>query len=205
MKRILLPFAAGFVLLLSSCSDQPAATPVKKAEEKPEPVTGQTALFKMFQSARSWDPRVQVLKLTSSHVTEVPEVRGKAAAWEGVFVSPTQARSKTFTYSVVELLPNLHKGVFGVAEEAYTAPKRGPVPFLIEGAKIDTDKAYETALTKATEYEKKNPGKVITFILELDPRHPDPTWRVVWGESLSSSNFSVYVDATTGEFLEVMH
>jgi len=28
---------------------------------------------------------------------------------------------------------------------------------------------------------------------------------VIWGESVSSSSFSVFVDATTGDFLEVMH
>jgi hypothetical protein len=195
------------MLLLSGCSEQPAAAPVKKAEEKPEPVTGLSALFKIFQVARSWDPRIQILKLTSGHLNEVPEVRGKAASWEGMFVSPAQARSRTYTFSVIELLPNLHKGVFSVAEEAFSGAKGTSKPFLIEGAKIDTDKAYETALAKpeAAAYDKKNPGKPITLILELTPRHPDPTWRVIWGESVSSSSFSVFVDATTGDFLEVMH
>jgi len=101
------------------------------------------------------------------------------------------------------VLPTLHKGVFSVAEDAFS-PAKG-TPFLIEGVKVDTDKAYETALTKAADYEKKSPGKPITLILELTPRHPDPTWRVIWGESVGSSNFSVFIDATTGEFLEVMH
>ena len=30
------------------------------------------------------------------------------------------------------------------------------------------------------------------------------TWRVVWGDSVGTSNFSVFVDATTGEYLETM-
>jgi len=204
MRRLLLPIASGIALLLSGCSEQPAA-PVKKVEEKIEPVTGQTALFKTFQVARSWDPHIQILKLTSTHLNEVPEVRGKAAAWEGTFVSPTLGRSRTYTYSVIELLPNLHKGVFSVGDEAYSVSTGSPTPFLIEAAKIDTDKAYETALTKAGDYEKKNPGKLITLVLEMTPRHPRPTWRVIWGESAGTSNFSVFIDATTGEFLDVMH
>jgi Peptidase propeptide and YPEB domain len=168
-------------------------------------VTGETALGRMFQVARSWDPRIQVLKLTSAHLSEVPEVPGKAASWEGTFVSPTQGRTRTYTFSVIELLPNLHKGVFSVAEEPFSGSKGTSTPFLIEAVKTDTDKAYETALTKAGDYDKKNPGKPITLILELTPRHPDPTWRVVWGDSVGSSNFSVFIDATTGQFLEVMH
>jgi hypothetical protein len=206
LRQILIPFAAGLTLLLIGCSDQPAA-PVKKVEEKPEPVKGLTALARMFQVARTWDPRVQVLKITSTHLKEVPEVRGKAAAWEGIFVSPTQSQMRTLTFSVVEQLPSLHKGVFSVGDEAFSGTKGTNRPFLIEGAKIDTDKALETALAepKTIEYEKKNPDKLITFILELTTRYPDPTWRVVWGESLSTSNYSVYVNATTGKFLEVMH
>ena len=69
--------------------------------------------------------------------------------------------------------------------------------------KIDTDAAYKTALANGgAEYEKKNPGKPITFLLEKVAKHPDPVWRVIWGESVSQSNFSVYVDASTGEFRE---
>lgn len=204
MRSLLLPLAGSVALLLSGCSEPPAA-PVKKVEEKPEPVTGQTALFKTFQVARSWDPRVQILKLSSTHLNEVPEVRGKAAAWEGTFVSPTEGQSRTYTYSVIELLPNLHKGVFSVGQEAFSESKGSSKPFLIEAAQIDSDKAYTTALAHAADYEKKNPDKPITLILELTPRHLRPTWRVIWGESVSSSNFSVFVDATTGDFLEVMH
>lgn len=204
MTKLLFPLASGLLLMLSACSEPPAA-PVKKAEEKPEPVTGQSALFKMFQVARTWDPRIQILKLANSHLNEVPEVRGKGAAWEGTFVSPTQSRTRTFTYSIIELLPNLHKGVFSVGEEAFSGSRGTSKPFLIEAAKIDTDKAYETALTKAGDFEKKHPGLPITLILELTQRHPNPTWRVVWGESVSMSSFSVYVDAKTGDFLEVMH
>src|SRR5438876_151399 len=33
---------------------------------------------------------------------------------------------------------------------------------------------------------------------------PDLTWRVIWGDSVGTSNFSVFVDATTGEYLETM-
>jgi hypothetical protein len=204
IRRWCLPLAGSLVLLLGACSEPQA--PVKKAEEKPVPVTGDSALFKMFQVAHTWDARPEVLKLTSSRAADVPEERGKAPVWECTFVSRALNRSRTFTYSVVELLPNLHKGVFQVAEDAYTFPKNASsTPFSIEAVKIDTDQAYQTALEKAGDYEKKNPGKPIIFVLELTPRYPAPAWRVIWGESPSTSNFSVFVDAGTGKFLEVMH
>jgi len=159
----------------------------------------------MYQVARTWDPRIQILSLASSHVADVPEERGKAAAWEGVFISPTQSRSRTYTYSVIELLPNLHKGVYSMGDEPFSGSKGASRPFLIDLLKVDTDKAYETALTKAGDYEKKNPGKPITLALDFTARFPNPAWRVIWGESAGTSNFSVYIDANTGDFLEVMH
>jgi hypothetical protein len=71
--------------------------------------------------------------------------------------------------------------------------------------KIDTDEAYNTAAEKSQDYIKKNPGKAISYLLEANKRFPDPTWRVIWGESVSSSDYSVFIDATTGMLLEKMH
>ena len=74
--------------------------------------------------------------------------------------------------------------------------------------KVDTDTAYKTAMdttqSKAGDYDKKNPGKPITILLERTNKHPDPAWRIIWGESAGTSNFSVLIDASTGEYLETM-
>ena len=46
------------------------------------------------------------------------------------------------------------------------------VAFLILAVKIDTDAAYQTALKEAADYEKKNPGKTISFLLEKATSSP---------------------------------
>jgi hypothetical protein len=33
----------------------------------------------------------------------------------------------------------------------------------------------------------------------------DPVWRVIWGESAGESSFSVLVDASTGDFIQIVH
>jgi hypothetical protein len=71
--------------------------------------------------------------------------------------------------------------------------------------KIDTDAALAKAKTEVAEYAKKNPTMAITWVLEKTNRFPDPAWRVIWGESLGVSGDSVYIDATTGAYLETMH
>jgi hypothetical protein len=80
--------------------------------------------------------------------------------------------------------------------------------FLMAAIKVDTDAAYKTAIetvrSHAAEYDKKNPGKPITILLERTNKHPDPAWRIIWGESVGTSNFSVLIDASTGEYLETL-
>jgi hypothetical protein len=207
MRKLLLPICGALCLLLTSCSDTTATTEKKKEPEKLEPATGQSALYKMYQMARSWAPDAQVLKMNSILLSEVPTVPpGTAAAWQATFTSAARSQARSYTYSIVESQGNLHKGVFAGLEEGYSGPRSGNTPFLMLAVKIDTPDAYKTALANGgAEYDKKNPGKPISILLEKVTKHPDPVWRIIWGESPATSNFSVYVDASTGEFKEKLH
>jgi len=101
----------------------------------------------------------------------------------------------------------IHKGVFAGNEEGWRGPSPAAKPFMIQALKIDSDAAYEIALKKgkkAAEYMKANPDKNVMFLLEQNNKFPNLTWRVIWGESVGTSNYSVFVDATTGEYLETM-
>ena len=202
MKKVLfLPILA--LTLLCGCSEttttQTAAK--KEAEKALEPVTGLSALFKMFQVARSWGGSdLQILKMNSMQIAEAPDVpRGKAGAWQCTFVSPSKNTARTYTYSIAESAGNLHQGVRAGSEEGWSGAKGTTSAFRIEAVKSDTDAAYKTALEQGAEYDKKNPGKPIIFLLEKATKDPDPHWRVVWGESVGTSNFSVLV------YLEKLH
>jgi len=205
MTKAALALAGVACFLLVGCSDQSSSHPAAPKETvPPEPVTGQSGLYKMFQMARAWAPDAQVLKLDSVHLTEVPEVPDKAAEWEATFVSANRGATKSFTWSALDIEPSLHKGVYPGDEEPYSG-SHGASPFLIAAVKIDTDAALATAKIEAAAYAKKNPRMPITYVLEKTDRFPDPAWRVIWGESLGISGFSVYIDATTGAYLETMH
>ena len=206
-SRFLLTIVAT-AALFSACSDAPPKVAETKAPEAPpEPVSGSTAFFRMYTAARGWAGDLQPLRLISIHLPDVKKVPGKAAAWQATFVSPERQRARSYTYTVIEASGNLHKGVFAGNEEGWSGP-RGPVkPFLIPALKVDSDAAYETALKKgkkAAEYAKANPDKNISFLLEQNNKYPDLTWRVIWGETVGTSNYSIFVDASTGEYLETM-
>lgn len=202
MRKLLFPICSA-LLLLTNCSE-PAQKTEKKKVEVLEPATGQSALFRMYQVARSWAPDAQPLKMNSIPLSEVPTVPpGTAAAWEATFTSAGQSQARRYTYSIVESAGNLHKGVFAGSPEGWSGPRGTNTPFPMLAVKVDTETAYKTAVANGgAEYDKKNPGKPISILLEKVAKHPDPVWRVIWGESVGTSNFSIYIDATTGEFKE---
>src|SRR5215469_14415040 len=112
---------AGCALLVvfAGCSDQPKVSE-KQVEKAAEPITGQSALYRMYQVARSWASDAEVLKMNSLHVTDVPDVHGKAGAWQAIFVSESKNAARTYTYSVVEAEPSLHQGVFATPPESWS-------------------------------------------------------------------------------------
>jgi hypothetical protein len=158
----------------------------------------------MYPQARGWAPDAQPLEIRSVNLAQVKADKGKAGAWQVIFVSPSLGKAKTYTYSAVESDGNLHEGVFGGLEESYTA-RGDSSPITIAAIKVDSDEAYNTAAEKSEEYIKKNPNKPVMYLMELTKRFPDVTWRIVWGDSVSTSDYSVFVDGTTGKYLEKMH
>ncbi|HUQ94080.1 MAG TPA: hypothetical protein VM120_20535 [Bryobacteraceae bacterium] len=194
--------AAPVLLGTLACTETPKQAAKKKEPEKPpEPVTGRYAFHQMFAAARAWSADIQPLQLASIPLTDVKPDGGKHGAWQCMFASPGKGKMKTFTYSVIEAGGNLHKGVFSSLEESFTGSRGQARPFLVAALRIDTDDAYATAMKKSAEYVKKNPNMPVSFLAEYTPRFPNLTWRVFWGESVSQSPYSVFVDATTGEFL----
>lgn len=209
MRKLTIVSAAALFAILSACSDTPAPV-AKKEPEKLEPATGQSALYRMYQMARSWGGLdTQVLKMQSMRIPEVKDTPpGTAGAWQATLVSPAKGQSRDYTFSIVESEGNLHKGAFAGPESGWSGSRGIESPFPMAAVKVDSDTAYkkamETPASKAADYDKKNPGKPITVLLEKTNKHPDPVWRIIWGESAGTSNFSVLIDASTGDYLETM-
>ncbi len=194
-----------FLLLLGACTEEPK--PAVKKEVKPaEPVSAQTAVYKAYKQARGWAPDCTLLSVANLDVKDVAgQEGGKMAAWEVTFVSQSQRQSRRYTYSVVEVpSSNLHEGVFGGSTDMWS-PVGQSQPFAIQYFKTDSTAAYTTAMTKAKEYASKHPDMPVKFVLDWQKRHLNPTWRVYWGESVSSSSFGVYVDAMFDKYVAMAH
>jgi hypothetical protein len=205
MRKLSFLTGCALILLLVGCSE-PAPTVQKEAEKPPQLIGGLSAFWKMYAVARSvWDPGCEVLKMGSISLSQVPAVRGKSAAWGATFVSAAKGKSLSYTFSVVEAEGNLHKDVFAGSEEPWSGSDGQNLTFPALAVKIDTDAALATALKKAVDYEKRYPGKPISVQLEKVKKYQDPVWRIIWGESAGTSDFSVSVDASTGDYVETLH
>lgn len=190
--------------LLGACSE---SKQVKKAEQPakpPELLTGRQAFQRIYPQARGWATDAQPLQVRSIRLAQVQPEPGKSGAWEVTFVSPSMGSSRSYTFSSVEAEGNLHEGVFAGPAQSYSGHGPG-VPFLLAAIRVDSDQAYQTAAQKSQDYIKKHPGMPISFLLEQTNRFPQLTWRVIWGASPSTSDYSVFVDATTGKFIEKAH
>jgi hypothetical protein len=195
MMKICFPLIA--LILLSACSD----APVPKAPEKPpEPLAGREGFYKTYPAAHTWEPDSQPLRVRSVELNELKAAGAKAAAWEVTYVSEAKGRSRVYTWSAVEAEGNIHKGVFASKEEAWR-PGGSEKPFPIQALKVDTPEILETAIAHSATYFK-NPGTKPQpkFVLEYTSRYPNPSWRVYWGDSVSTAEWSVFIDAATGEY-----
>ena len=195
--RILL--AAAAAMFLVGCSEDPA--PVKKAAEPPAaPITGRQAFQSVYGSSRIWASDSLPLTVRSLNVADVKPENGKAGAWEVIFVSGTQGRARTYTWSAVEA-EGLHKGVFPGQQESWRSGGANQ-PFDPSLLKVDTTDALVAAINAAGAYVNK-PGQrpPVNYVLDYaaGTRYPDPVWRVLWGGSASSAEYSVSVDASTGK------
>jgi len=190
--------------LLAGCSAP--SKPRNQSKEPipvPAPVTGRFAFQRMYIQSRTWAPDVQPLRLFSINLKQVASAKGKCGAWQATFVSPQKSKARIYTFSVVES-GDVHEGVLAGREESWSGPRGQERPFFPQALKVDSDEAFATAAQKSSDYIKKNPDMAVLFLLEFTPRFPNPTWRVIWGESMGTSDYSVFVDASTGQYLQTV-
>ena len=202
MNRTLYSGIAILALMLGGCSSTSTAPVAKKEAAPAAPISGQSAVFYMYQAARQWKGDAQILSVENVNLESVAPVDGKYGAWRATFVSLTAKSQKLFTYGVVEE-GLIRKGTYAGSESIY-APKAAVRVIPIQKVKTDTPAALEIAKTQLKDVIAKNPNAPVQIIMEWTYQLVNPAWRVIIGPSLSQSLGSVYVDADTGKFLKKM-
>ncbi len=204
LARLLLVLLLSFIH--ASCSEPSKISSSKSKDPAPfpTPVTGRFAFQRMYIQARTWAADAQPLRISSFNLKEVASKSGKCGAWQATFVSSQLGKARSYTFSVADSPGNIREGLFAGREEPWSRSNSQVQPFFIQALKVDSDGAFATASQKSSDFVKKNPEMPVLFQLELTSRHPNPTWRVIWGETLGTIHHSAFIDASTGFFLQGM-
>lgn len=194
------------LLFLAACGDQLEKKSTKEGAPPapPQPVTARFAFQRLSMQARLWAADAQLLRIYSANLKEVPNLDGKYPVWHATFVSTQLKKARSFSYSVVDSPGNAHAGVLRGREESWLGPAGQAQPFALQMLKVDSDDTYATAVKESKAYIKKHPEMSIHFLLEYTPRFPLPAWRVFWGETLGSSQYAIFIDCTSGKYLQTL-
>lgn len=187
-------------VLLTSCASESAKEPAEPPPP-PEPISAQRALTFAFGKARSKAQDLDIFSISNLNLASVPSAEGKAGAWQFRFLSRSQSTIYNVRYAVADELPSFREGAWDAGSQGYSPQGSRAKPFTLQALRCDSTTAYEIAVENAKDYLKKEVVPPVHFLLELTDMYALPTWRVYWGNSLSTAEYSVYVDANQSKFV----
>lgn len=187
--------------LLSSCGGSAVQAPVEPPPP-PEPVSAMRAFTFAFGKARTKGADLEIFSISNLNLEGVKSEGGKAGAWQFQFVSPSKGAIYSMRYAVADELPSFREGAWDSGSQSYSPRGMRAKPFPVQALRCDSTEAYKIAVENAADYLKKEDLPPVNFMLELTDMYALPTWRVYWGNSLSTAEYSVYIDANQSKFLK---
>jgi hypothetical protein len=202
MKKLFVAIlAAGLILtliLMAGCSSEPSKpaaseTPQPKA---PEAITGSSAFFKCYISARIWASDAQPYRVESYATANTKGRNGKAEEWRAGFASPSKHATKTFIWSNGDI----SHGV----DDTYSPTNSSTQIFNVQFLKVDTDKAFAVAQQHGGDkLLEKEPNTPVFYVLDWNRQANELLWHVIYGTDRDTAKLRVAVNASTGEFSRV--
>jgi hypothetical protein len=197
IKLIAAILAVGF---MSGCStDQPKSStaPTQTAQPKaPEQITGSSAFYKCYISARGWAADVQPYRVESEPTNDSKGRDGKAGEWRAGFASPSKHATRPYTWALGEVSHSV--------EDSYSPTNSSTKIFNVQFLKIDTDKAFAVAQEHGGDkLLQKEPDTPVFYVLEWDRETNGVTWHVIYGIDRDKAKLRVAVNASTGLFSRI--
>ena len=179
--------------MLSGCSSEPSK-PAETAQPKaPEAITGSSAFYKCYTSARLWAQDAQPYRAESATSKSKD---GKASEWRSGFASPSRRSTRSCTWSAGDV----SHGV----EDTYSPTNSSTQIFNIQFLKTDTDKAFAVAQEHGGDkLLKEEPDTPVSYVLEWNRQENNLLWHVIYGTGRDTAKLRVAVNASTGEFSRV--
>jgi len=183
------------VSAMAGCSSQPSApAPAEKPQPKaPETITGSSAFYKCYVTARGWAQDAQPFRVESAPSKTRD---GKAGEWRAGFASVARRATESYTWSDGDISHSV--------EDTYSPTNSSTQVFNVQFLKVDTDKAFAVAQQhggdKLLEQEPETP---VLYVLDWDRQKQTLLWHVIYGTDRDSAKLRVAVNASTGDFSRV--
>ena len=193
MKKLFVAIlAAG---LMAGCSSEPSKpiTAEKPQPKAPEEITGSSAFYKCYASARLWAPDAQPYRVESGGTKSRD---GKSGEWRVGFASPSLRTTKSYTWANGDI----SHGV----DDTYSPTNSSTQIFNVQFLKVDTDKAFAIAQQHGGDkLLEKEPDTPVLYVLEWNRQTNELLWHVIYGTDRDTAKLRVAVNASTGEFSKV--
>jgi hypothetical protein len=183
---------------MSGCSSEPAKpAPAEQPQAKvPEQITGSSAFYKCYISARGWASDAQPYRVESEPTTESKGRDGKAAEWRAGFASPSKRATRPYTWALGDVSHSV--------EDAYSPTNSSTQIFNVQFLKVDTDKAFSIAQEHGGDkLLEKEPDTPVFYLLEWNRQENALLWHIIYGADRDIPKLRVAVNATTGLFSRV--
>jgi hypothetical protein len=184
--------------LMSGCSSEPSKPgPVQTSQPKAaEAITGSSAFYKCYVSARLWAADAQSYGAESAASADFKGQDGKAGEWRVGFASPSKHAIKSFTWANGDI----SHGV----DDTYSPSNSSTQIFNVQFLKADTDKVFAVAQQHGGEkLLQKEPATPVIYVLDWNRQENALLWHVIYGTDRDSAKLRVAVNASTGEFARV--
>jgi hypothetical protein len=188
-------------LTLSACNS--SAPPKTVMQPKPaEYLSGREAFQTLYSAAHSIAADVEPYRMESRYTKDSPASDGKSALWRADFASPSKKLSKTFSWSGLAGPDAPERGVSHGADDTFNPGNSTTQIFTPQFLKVDSDQALEVAQKHGgAKLTGADPGQPIFYMLDFNARKNQLIWHVIYGTNQFDAKLTVFVDATTGEFL----
>jgi hypothetical protein len=187
--------AAGFMAGCSSEPGKPTASETPKPKA-PEAITGSSAFYKCYSSARLWAPDAQPYRVESQPTTDSKGRDGKAGEWRAGFASPAQHTTRPYTWANGDISHSV--------EDSYSPTNSSTQIFNVQFLKVDTDKAFAVAQQHGGDkLLEKEPDTPVLYVLDWNRQMNELLWHVIYGTDRDTAKLRVAVNASTGEFSRV--
>jgi hypothetical protein len=194
-KLFVVILAAAF---MTGCTSEPSKPAVaeKPQPKAPEQITGSSAFYKCYISARGWAQDVQPYRVESEPTNDSKGRDGKAGEWRVGLASPSMHSTRPYTWALGDVSHSV--------EDSYSSSNSSTQVFNVQFLKVDTDKAFAIAQEHGGEkLLQKEPDTPVFYVLDWNRQENELAWHVIYGIDRDKAKLRVAVNATTGKFSRV--